>query len=130
MSSVGRLIVLVVVVAVLAVVAHDAFEVINAHKDVRNVASSAAASAASAIATAQGKSPAVRAAAGNAAANAQAAHSGDVVTVYNFDPVADKVKVTVGATASTWVLHRIDRSMTDNITATASSSIPTVQANQ
>jgi hypothetical protein len=137
MSSVGKLVVLVVILAVLGVVAHDAFEITRAQKDVRSAASSAASAAATAIACAPsvapakcapspGVSPGAKTAAGKAAAVKQAASSGDVVTAYVYDPVANKVELTLGANASTWVLSRLHRAWTDGIKASSSASPPTI----
>jgi hypothetical protein len=135
MRSVTKVVVLIVVLAVLGVIGHDGYEISRAQKDVRTTAKSAADAAAHAIACSPlspsgqclaqpGTSPAARTKAGSSAATREAAINGDVVTAYNYDPVANKVALTIGANADTWILGHLHRAWTDSIKASSTASPP------
>jgi Flp pilus assembly protein TadG len=113
-----KLVVAIIVLAILVVGGHDAYEISRANNDVRNTARSAADSAAAVLTQTHGAD----AVGARKAANQVAAQASDVVTHYNLDPVNQKVTLTIGGTASSWVAGRIERSWTDNITATASAT--------
>jgi hypothetical protein len=110
-----------VLLAAIVLFAFDAVSILNAHRDVSDVASASAGAAAAAIAEA--KKPAVPGAKPPAtprsAANSTAAAHGDVVIAYDYDPVAARVKVTVSGTAKSIVLHYFDKNLTENIKASA-----------
>ena len=124
--SVWKLLITVVVLGAVALFAFDAISVLNAHRDVSDVASASAGAAASTISTsshpgtngAKAPTAAAEAAAEKAAANLAKGH-GDVVIYYNYDPVATRVKVTVSGNAKSFVLHYFDRNLTNNIKASA-----------
>ena len=110
----------VVVLGAVVVFTFDAVSVLNAHRDVSDVASASAGAAAVAISNenkplAKGTKPVSPASAAEATARAH----GDVVIDYNYDAATARVKVTVSATAKSLVLHYIDKNLTDNIKASA-----------
>jgi len=109
-----KLVIVVVVVAIIGVGGYDTVEVLNAHRDVRDVASATASAAAHAISSTKD-----RAKASQIADQTAKAH-GDVVIAFGYDPVAAIVTVTVSGKASSLVLHIIDKNLTDNIRASAS----------
>ena len=118
--SVWKLLITVVVLGAVALFAFDALSVLNAHRDVRDVASASAGAAAVAISNenkplAKGTKPVSPASAAEATARAH----GDVVTYYNYDPVTTHVNVTVSGNAKSFVLHYFDRNLTNNIKASA-----------
>lgn len=113
-----RTLVSLIVLAVLVVGGHDGYEVIKTTRDIRNTASAAASDAAGKLTASHGADVV----GARKAADDAAKRAGDVITTYSYDPVAHKVTLTVGGTASSWVAGRIERSWTDNITATASAT--------
>ena len=109
----SKLVGLIVVLAVLIVGGHDAIQIADAKKNVKDTAGAAAGSAAQTIAASHGTATA------KSAAVAVATRAGDVITKYSYDPVAATVTLTVAGSTSTWIVGRIDKSATDDITATA-----------
>ena len=109
-----KLIVVVVLAAIVIVGGHDFVQIGNANKNIRNTADHAAAAAAASVAKNHNASQA------RSSADAVAVKAGDVVTKFNYDPVASKVSVSVGGSTTTWVVGRIDRSLAADITASAS----------
>jgi hypothetical protein len=110
----AKLVVVIVLLAIIVVGGHDALRIAKADKNVRNTANAAALAAAQSI----GKTHDTKTAATDADAVAAQAH--DIVTKYTYDPVAAKVSLTVSGSTTTWVTGRIDKSLADNITASAS----------
>jgi Flp pilus assembly protein TadG len=124
--SFWKLLIALVVMAAVALFVFDGVSVLNAKRDVVNVASASASAAASAIATStkntttpvqkppvKGPSPA------ELAADKTAQAHGDVVTAFAYDAVAARVKVTVSGSAKSFVLHYFDKNLTNNIKASA-----------
>jgi hypothetical protein len=117
--TITKLVLGILILAIIVVGGHDLLEIVDAQRNVRNVASDVASTAANAIACSHAG------ASGKPAAQQVAAQSNDVVTKYSYDPVGATVSATVGATADTWVVGRIDRRAADSINATSKASLPT-----
>ncbi|HEY2429627.1 MAG TPA: hypothetical protein VGI06_11905 [Acidimicrobiales bacterium] len=112
--SATKLLMVAVVVAILIVGGHDFVQIGNANRNIRNAAGNAASAAAQSVAKNHNASQA------RAAADAVAARAGDVITKFSYDPVAAKVSLSVGGSTTTWIVGRIDRSLAQDITASAS----------
>ncbi len=111
--TVGKLVGGLVVIGVVGVGAYDGLHVVNAHRDMANIAGEAAGSAAHAIFTTHDETQ------GSAAAERSAAAHHAVVTSYHYDPVAAQVMLTVSGSVKSLVLRYVDSGLVDDVTATA-----------
>jgi hypothetical protein len=119
--SAWKMLIGLVLLAAIVLVAFDVVSVLNAKRDVSDVASASAGAAAVAITNAKkapvpGAKPPVSPV---SVAKSTAAAHGDVVIAYDYDPVLARVKVTVSGSAKSLVLHYFDKNLTDNIKASA-----------
>jgi hypothetical protein len=121
-----KLAIVVIVLGVIGLFGYDGVQILNTRRNISDTASAAASAAAQAIATSKSCANASTGSApkkctdARTAADKAAQSQGDVVTAYTYDAVAAKVSVTVSGNAKSYVLHYLDRNLTDNIRASSS----------
>jgi len=112
----GKLLGGIAVVGAVGVFGYDGAQVFHAKSDLQSAAAGAAGAAAHTIAITHDEAK------GRVAANGMAQQHHAVLTVYHYDPVAAKVKVTLSGSIDSLVLHYVNRGLVKDVTASATAS--------
>jgi hypothetical protein len=124
--KIWKLAIVVIVLGVIGLFGYDGLQVLNTRRNISDTASAAASAAAQAIATskscadASAGKPSKKCPDARTVADKTAQSQGDVVTAFTYDAVAARVSVTVSGNSKSYVLHYVDRNLTDNIRASSS----------
>lgn len=104
---------LAITLAIVAIFVFDGLSILNTRRNVGDV------SKATAIAALQTLSATQDPAKARAAADAEAKRHHDVITGYRYNPVGQELTVTVSGSAWTIIFSHLNRSISDDINATA-----------